>query len=246
MKKELRRKIKQDEFRSSLETAFGWLWEHRDEVKFTAIVAALVLVGAFFLGSYQQRRAGEAARAFSDALAIFQAPLESDLPEGAPRPLGPVFAERQEKYTKAAAAFDGIERRHGSSGLGLRAAYFGALCRLELGDLEEAEKALRVIAGRREADRLEPALARLALVTVDRRTGRVEQAVEAYRQLLEDPESSLPLDHTLSELAETLEEAGRKGEARASYLRLVNEFPSSVYAAEARRKVQYLETSAES
>ena len=244
MKKDLKRHIKEDEFRSSLETAFNWLWGHREEAKFTAIVAVLVMIGAFFLGSYRQRRADEVARAFSEALAMFQAPLEAELPEGAPRPMGPVFAERQEKYTKAAAAFDGIERRHGSSALGLRAAYFAALCRLEMGELEEAEKGLRAIAGRREPDRLEPALARLALVKIDRRAGRVDQAVEAYQQLLEEPESSLPSDHALSELAATLEEAGRRGEARASYLRLVEEFPGSVYAPEARRRAEYLETSA--
>jgi tetratricopeptide (TPR) repeat protein len=245
LKKELKRQIKEDEFRSSLEMAFNWLWQHRDEAKFTAIVAALVMIGAFFLNSYQQRRAGEAARAFTEALSMFEAPLEAELPEGAPRPTGPVFAERQEKYTQAAAAFDGIERRHGSSAFGMRAAYYAALCRLEMGQLEEAEKGLEAVAARREPDRLEPALARLALVRIDRRAGRVEQAVEAYRQLLEDPESSLPYDHALSELAATLEEAGRRGEARASYLRLVDEFPGSVYAPEARRRAQYLETSAE-
>ena len=52
------------------------------------------------------------------------------------------FATAEEKYKKAAAAFEGIERRYPSLPEGLRARYFGALARLELGRVATAETAL--------------------------------------------------------------------------------------------------------
>ncbi|MFI5184885.1 MAG: tetratricopeptide repeat protein [Vicinamibacteria bacterium] len=47
-------------------------------------------------------------------------------------------------------------------------------------------------------------------------------------------------------LAATLEEARRSEEARAAYRRLVDEYPESVYAADARRRVDFLTTAKES
>jgi outer membrane protein assembly factor BamD (BamD/ComL family) len=41
-------------------------------------------------------------------------------------------------------------------------------------------------------------------------------------------------------LAATLEDAKRLEEARASYRRLIERFPESVYAGEARRRAAYL------
>jgi outer membrane protein assembly factor BamD (BamD/ComL family) len=57
---------------------------------------------------------------------------------------------------------------------------------------------------------------------------------------VDDPSPSLPRDHALMTLATVLEEARRMPEAAASYERLADEFPSSVYADEARRRVEYL------
>ena len=46
-------------------------------------------------------------------------------------------------------------------------------------------------------------------------------------------------------LAGTLEDAKRLAEAVAAYKRLTEEFPASVYAGEARRKADYLQTAAQ-
>ena len=42
--------------------------------------------------------------------------------------------------------------------------------------------------------------------------------------------------------AQTLEDAQRFAEARAAYRQLTEEFPASVYAAEARARAEYLAT----
>jgi len=240
LKRQLRKQIKEDEFRSGLESGFAWLREHQQEVKVTGIVLAGVLVGGIALSSYQTNRRTASVEAFSEALEIFQAPLENELPEGAPRPAGPVFASREQKFTKAAAAFDGVERSYGSLPAGRRGSYYAALCRVELGDLAAAEKGLSELAARRDSDALLSALSRLALADLKGRAGSVDEAVDAYLKLVEDPTSLVPRDHALMQLASTLEQAARRPEAESSYRRLVEEFPASVYAPEARRRADYL------
>ena len=64
--------------------------------------------------------------------------------------------------------------------------------------------------------------------------------MEAYRKIVDDSGSAVPRDHALMQLAGALEDAKRTPDALASYRRLVEEFPASVYAPEARRKVDVL------
>ena len=47
------------------------------------------------------------------------------------------------------------------------------------------------------------------------------------------------------DMASTLEQARRLDEARAAYRRLADEYPESVYAADARRRADFLATARE-
>jgi len=241
LKKELKREIKQDEFANWLEAVIGWANEHRDEVRIGVGVTVVLLAAFGALAYFQSHRAQEAERAFQDALAAFQAPVTGELPEGADRPTGQVFATAEDKYKTAAAAFEGVGRRYGSSALGDRARYYGALSRIELAQYAEAEKTLRELQGASN-DELVPELARLALGGLYRRSGETDRAVEAYRGVASSTETDLPRDYALHCLAGTLEDAERYVEARAVYRELVEEYPTSVYAARARARADYLET----
>ncbi|HET9315811.1 MAG TPA: tetratricopeptide repeat protein, partial [Vicinamibacteria bacterium] len=120
--------------------------------------------------------------------------------------------------------------------------YYAALCRLELGETAEAEKALTELSSG-DKSQLEPALARLALAEAYRRSGKIDQAIEAYKQMADDATTAVPRDHVLMALSHALEDAKRAPEAGAAYRRLADEFPSSPYAAEARARADYLEGS---
>jgi tetratricopeptide (TPR) repeat protein len=244
MKKELKKQIKQDELVTGAERVWSWLATHREGVRATALVVAAAAVLGGGLSLVQGRRARESQRALSEALDLFHAPLKAQVSPAAGAAAAGAFATAEEKYTKAAAAFDGVERRYASQPAGLTGAYYAALCRVELGKTAEAEKALAALAARRDPGRLEPALARLAMADLYRRTGQVDKAADAYRQAAEDVSLPLPRDHALIGLASLLEEGGRLDEARAAYQRLVAEFPTSVYAPDARSRAAYLETAA--
>ena len=240
MKKELREQIKQDEFTSGIEQAMAWIGSHRDEVRIGAGVLVVLLAAGGAFAYFRGQRAREADRALQDALAMYSAPAASELAAGADRPGGQVFATAEDKFKSAAAAFEGVERRFGSSGVGLRAKYYAALSRIELGQYDEAEKALKEIQARGSG--LEPELARVALAGLYRRSGKVDQAVEAYRGLATNPSADVPRDFALLSAAQTLEDAKRWAEARAAYRQLVEEFPASVYAADARTRAEFLQT----
>ena len=244
MNRQERHHIKQDDLVSGIEHVTRYVRAHQQEVKLT--VAAVAVGGLAVLGftTWRHSRNSEAEQALSAALTTFHAPIAGENPGQTP-PAGVQFATAAEKYGKAVGEFDGVERRYGSLPAGKRAGYYAALCRLELGQGPEAEKALSALAASGSRSSLEPALARLALADLYRRTGKLDQAVSSYQLLADDASSAVPRDYVLMTLSSTLEEAHKLPEATASYRRLADEFPSSPYAPEARQRASYLEGGAQ-
>ena len=245
MKRELKKQIKRDELVTGVEHAASWVKAHEKEVRVGAVAALVVGALAFSVVAFNRNRERAAEAAFAAALDTFDAPVLSEQAPDAPKPVGTLFATAEEKYRKAAAAFDGVERAYPNLAVGQRARYYGGLARMELGDKAGAEKALGEVAASKGGNGLEPALARLALAGLQRRSGALDKAADAYKQLAEDPSFPLPRDHALMDLASTLEQARRLDEAKAAYRRLTEEYPDSVYAADAKRRAEFLTTAKE-
>jgi TolA-binding protein len=242
MKREHRKQIKRDELVTGYARTADWVRAHQREVRATLIGILAVAVLAVGITTFQGQRKAAAEKAFAAALDTFHAPVASEVPPGADKPARLDFATPAEKYTKAAAAFDGGERQYGSLPAGRRARHYAALCRIEMGDYATAEKSLGALVADTDRSSLESALARMALADLHRRRGETDKAVAAYAQLVDDASLAIPRDAVLMSLASTFEDARRTKEARASYRRLAEEFPSSVFVAEARRRAENLQT----
>jgi predicted negative regulator of RcsB-dependent stress response len=236
LKRELKKQIKENEFLSGVEVVWKWYRENEKAARVALVAVVLAVAVAAGLSYFRSRQEQGASAAFDGAMRLYETPVVGEQ-QGAPPPGVTPFKEASEKFTKAAAAFDGVERSYPGQLAGRRARYYAALCRIELGDLAGARQALEALAG---AGGLEASLARLSLAGLERRAGAVDKAVEAYRALAEDASFALPRDYVLMTLAHTLEEARRAQEAVASYQSLYERYPESAYAAEAQQRAAYL------
>ena len=239
MKKDLKKQIKRDELVTGYERARGAFDDHFDEIKIGAVVLVVLAVGAFALRHFSSQRDTDARMALNTAVQTYRAPVASEGPS--PDGTAATYATAEEKYRKALTEFESVERRYGSHTMGVRARYYAALCRIELGQHDEAEKALREIAARQQDDALEPALARLALADLQARRGQVDAAVDAYKQIAADTGFPLPRDQAQLSLAKLYEQAGKPADAAAAYRELVEKFPASTYVMEARRRAEFLQ-----
>jgi TolA-binding protein len=236
--KELKKQIKEDEFKSAVEHTLAWSRGHSAEVRVTALVALVLVAVLGAVGYFQTSQRQQAEEGFAEAIETLGRPVA---PPGEPATAGTAtFASAQEKFTATVAAFDGLARKFPSRPEGLRARYLAALSRIELEQYPEAEKTLTELGADRRAGALEPALARLALADLYRRSRQTDKAVDAYRQVVADQGSAAPRDAALMGLAETLEDARKLAEAQATYRRVSEEFPRSVYASEARQRADRL------
>ena len=238
MDKELKNELRRDEIGDALQEARGFLT--RSEV----MKPALAVVGLFLVlfGLYygQKFRASGAESAFARATEVFHA--EVGAPATPATGATETFKTASDKFQEAKTLFDEVARSYGSMPAGRRARYYSALCLAELGQLKEAEEALKEIASLRDPAAIEPAMARLRIAEIVLLGGRGKEAAAFYKALIADEGSGLPKDRLLFGLAESLEAAGEKLEARRAYTDLVNRHPQSPYAQDARQKIDALAT----
>lgn len=214
-----------------------------------AMAGAVVVVVAVAAGGYvlwQQQRASNAGELLSDALivlnsAIAAAPEDADGAEAAwEQPAGtyPSVEARLEaaleRFTVAADSYPDLRA-------GVAARYEAAAALVELGRLDEAADAYRqVIAA--AADPLHAAVARLGLAETRILGGDAAGAVELLEQESMEAEAAVPVDAVLMRLARAYELSGQDADALAAFTRVIEEFPLSIYAAEARRKADALDS----
>ena len=68
--------------------------------------------------------------------------------------------------------------------------------------------------------------------------GKYDTAITTYTEMSRDTNSQIPVDSVLMQLGRAYVLAGRKEEAARTFDRIVQEFPQSVYATDARRELE--------
>lgn len=228
-----RQEMKRDEVREFLSSTLLYLSEN---LKLVGIavggVVALFLVGLLIAG-YLSARQEQASDLLAEALARREAPLASELPEGA---VGDdVYANETARRRAAREGLAAVLERYPRSDAARVARATLAKIAFQAGDLDEARQGWSSLVedGSRDALRAE---AELALVHLDRAAGEAARAEERLDAMLDSGTAALPKDVLLRELALIQQELGKTEESLATYRRLLAEHPDSPYANEARRR----------
>jgi len=241
MKRIERHKLKENEFARTVAHA-------RDVVQTRAgligrigiaLVVLLVLVGGFAWWRYA--RDARANERLASALATYQMPVILPQPPtpGSPPPVPQpgTFQSEQERLTASLPKFVEAANANPNTTAGIAARFYAAGILAALGRHGEAEQQyLEVID--KAGGSIYGRTARLGLAEAQVAQGKFDNAIAVYTELSRDATSTLPLDTVLLHLGRAYARAGKTEEAVRSFTRVVDEFPQSTYAADARRELE--------
>jgi tetratricopeptide (TPR) repeat protein len=196
-----RHALKQDRFVEATASSLGWLQVHRTNVIRVAVAiivaAALIVTGVVVYNS----RSASARKAFGEAMDIYQTPLRQ--PGQPATPGEPSYTTAAERAKAANPRFVDVANHYGWFRIGANARYFAGLTYLDMGQTAQAEAAFQKAADSHDSGLA--ALAKMALASLYRQTGRSGQAVDLYQQLIKNPTTTVPASAAKLELAQLYE-----------------------------------------
>jgi tetratricopeptide (TPR) repeat protein len=223
-----RKELKRNELAETFGRTVDYVSHHRRGAveAIGAAAAVLVLAAGFVLfRGWRERQAG---RDLSAALEILEAPLSTDPAAAAAVRKFSTAADREREATKhlrEAAAKGGTDA--GRAARVILAARSDKPAQAAETLSREAREARAEVAAAAEID-----AARLLAAE-----GKTTEAIDRLKRAIESPQSAAPKDALLFVLAETYEKAGSAVDARATYQRLVNDYPNSPYRNDAHAKL---------
>lgn len=225
MRSYTRKQLKQDEFAEAAKGTATWVVAHQRKLTIALVVVAIVgggLLGGWFYLQYQD---GKASTLLGEALRIYHAPLDSaNIPAGLGITTYPTAAKRAET---ALPKFREIVEKYPLTRTADVARYYVGLASADAGDNDAAQKALQEVSASRDKDLA--ALAKFALASLYRESGRKDQAAGLYKQLVENPSRTVPKQTAQLELA-SLYEKDQPQEAVRIYEQIRVEDANSVAA----------------
>ena len=238
MKSTERHKLKQNDFATTVARMRASL-EARQATIVRVLVVLVVLVGiAAAVAWWRSTQEARANELLADALATYEMPVVPPQPPapGSPPPLPQpgTFQSEQERLDAALPKFLEAAEANPGSQAAVTARYHAASILASLGRHAEAEEHYRQVS-ERAGDGIYGRTARLGMAESQLAQGKHDSAIEIYTAFSRDAGSPIPLDGILMQLGRAYARAGRTEEAVRSFTRIVDEFPQSPYAAEARR-----------
>ncbi|HEV2022907.1 MAG TPA: tetratricopeptide repeat protein [Terriglobales bacterium] len=218
-----RHQLKEDKLADAAKGTVTWAGHHRKLVSVAStalLVAAVVGVGGW---AFLQWREQKASFEMGSALRTYQRPLR---PAGTPEnPDFPSFASTAERAKAARAGFQKVADQYSYTRSGRMARYYVGLTAMEGGDTAAAERELKAIVQSGNKD-LAP-LAKLALASFYRSQKRDAEAIQLYRELIDNPSDSVPKATAQLELGSLYEEK-QPAEASKLYQQVRIENPTGV------------------
>jgi hypothetical protein len=230
-----RKELKKDEVRDTLAHGAEAVLSHRRFVAWLlgiALVAGVAVLGWKF---YSEKQTAKAAAVFDDAMKVFQARIRT--PGEAVDASEVSYVDQKNKYEDASKKFTDVANRFPHTRPGQLSRYYAALSLEHLGRNEEAARSLQQLANSGTEEFA--ALARFELAQVDERTGKGDEAVKIYQQLIAKPSVLAPKPVVMLALANHYRQTDASQAARL-YSQIKTEYPDSAIAQEADQQLQLL------
>ena len=241
MKSTERHKLKENEFARSMTQARHAVESRRGDI--AKVVIALVVLIAVVAGYawWRSSREARANRALASALATYEMPVVPPQPPapGSPPPVPQpgTFQTESEKLDASLPKFVEAANAHPDTQAGIAARFHAAAILAAQGKHADAEQRYKEVVDKAGSS-IYARTARLGMAEAQVAQGKFDSAIAIYSDLSRDAGSTLPLDSVLMQLGRAYARAGKKEEAVRSFTRVVDEFPQSAYAADARRELE--------
>lgn len=239
MKAKERHHLKENEFVTTTAQVVDTVRANRDQFLIGAIAVVLIVGIGGGWWYWHKHTNDEASSMLAIGMAIAQAPI-------APPPTVPgatqtpgTYPSDQARQQAALQAFQQVASLYPSTQAGLAAKYQAGVALMALARFPEAEQSFSAVADQAGTS-LYGSMARLGRAEALQNEGKYDDAIKVLTDLAAERDSALPVDGVLMQLAQTYVKAGKPQDARAAFKRVVDEFPDSPYAGEARQQLTTL------
>lgn len=197
----------------------------------SALAVALIAYGIYF---YRSNQEDKAQAVLAEAIETFESPLVTEgQPQQDPRAK---FKTEAERTAAAEKQFKDVQAKFGGTDSADVAGLYIARISASRGDVATAEKMLEEFVSDHPKHFLVGA-ARYSLFQMRIDNGQAPQVATELNAELAKTEPVLPADSILVLLAHAYDVQGDDEKSRATYRRIVTEFPDSPFALEAQRRV---------
>jgi len=241
MKSTERHRLKENEFARTVAQAREAMQTRGRDVATIAVVVIVAVALAAGYAWWRQSRNAKANALLAEALAAEEAPVIAPV---APAPGSPLpvqqagtFATEQAKLEAALPKLMKAADAYPNTEAGITARYHAASILASLGRYAEAEQRYREVIDK-AGNSLYGRTGKLGLADMLVAQGKYDDAIKIYQEVSTDTKSQLPIDGVLMQLGRAYMKAGKKNEAAHAFTRVVEEFPQSLYAADARREME--------
>lgn len=202
-----------------------------------AVIA--ILVAALGYSAWNSRVESQAQTRLAAALAAEEARVGPPVAFGSQAPSGLSFTSQREKDQAVLGKYKEVADEFPSHDAGLFARYRQAGTHLALGQPKEGAAAYQQVIDHAGSGHYGQ-MARLGLAEAQAQSGDYAAAIATFQELAQRKDAALPVDGLLLRLGRIYLEAGKPGEAEQTFKRIVDEYPDSLFVADARRELDTL------
>jgi TolA-binding protein len=249
MKRSERHHLKENELAHSLARATDVMATSGRQIGLAIAAIALVAVAVVGYFAWRGRTEGRAGALLADALTIAEAPVAPSVtappgdgttpPTPPPAPPPGSYPTEKAKLEAAIPKFLAVADQYPSTEAGKAARYHAAGALAELGRTAEAQTRYQEVVDR-DRSGVYGQMARLGLAQLQVGSAQYDRAITIYKELSAERDTRLPIDGILMQLGRAYAQAGKTADARQTFTRVVDEFPESAYAAQAKEELAKL------